>query len=158
MNNGMVIRAMQDKYDELLSKYNDAVEDNRKWAEWAGTSRCIYCDKEFHHDPHKQDEADELKKAHSLACDKHPLAMARKWEAAANEHEKRFDEMRSRFAQEQHKYETLVSILRARAPFFPGSKYEHFDQCVARLAGGGKCDCGTDALNAVLQPNICREP
>lgn len=75
MNNGRVIEAMQRKFDDLQSLYNDAVEDNRKWAEWASVSRCIYCDAEFHHDPHNQERADELKKAHILVCEKHPYGI-----------------------------------------------------------------------------------
>ena len=42
------------------------------WKKWASSSRCIYCDAEFLHDPINQEAADELKKAHILVCPKHP--------------------------------------------------------------------------------------
>jgi hypothetical protein len=76
MNNGRLIAAMQAKYDELLMERDELRNEVNGWSAWASTSRCIYCEEVFTHDPIKQEEADELKKAHVLVCPNHPYGKA----------------------------------------------------------------------------------
>ena len=51
-------------------------EEIKQWVAFASSSRCIYCEQEFKHDPFNQDAADEIKKKHIVECKKHPLSLA----------------------------------------------------------------------------------
>jgi hypothetical protein len=107
-----------DQSQEELDATKDVVSalqaEVAAWQKWASSSRCIYCDAEFLHDPIDQDAADELKKAHILVCPKHP-------------------------------YREVVELLRE---FYDKTYRDHY-------AEWGDL---TDRINAVLQPNIRREP
>lgn len=68
---GMLTDGAQTYHEAAERVIERLVENVEGWAKWASSSRCIYCDAEFHHTL-EQSDADVLKKQHILVCEKHP--------------------------------------------------------------------------------------